>query len=654
MKKVPLLFALLSLACGGLRAQTFDLVNGRVPVASLDGLWRFHTGDNPSWADLNFDDSKWPLMRSTESWSTQGYKDYGGMAWYRFQVIVPAGLDQVSLYLPQIYTCYEVFADGRLIGRYGEMPPKAMPFIGGGDFQIYALPAGVREVRKIEIALRIWHWPVWARYYGGGPEYGGGLIGDAKEIEDRAFWNRTADFWWGAEREILGLLETLAGLGALALFILRRKEREYLWFSLMMLLNASFELIQLSESTHVWIVELRDAAIHTVLACAGFASIAFFQQLLKPKHTWLLKLAVASVALELLHSILTSLSGNVLGIWFDVLLAGVFGLILNAWIVSVVFTRARQHSLDARLLLAPVVLSTSEFVLSYAAWTTFTLGWQRKFAFDLFLTEKPIPINLHELVAALFLLAVSAILILRFTRTRSEEERFATEFAAARSVQQYLIPEHLPPTPGLEIESQYLPAREVGGDFFQVLPDAKDGSVLIVVGDVAGKGMQAGMLATLIVGAIRTAAAFTADPARIMTLLNERLQGRGLVTCLALRIDRDGSVILINAGHLPPYLNGTDLPIEGALPLGAVPGIDFSVLRFQLAEGDSLMLMSDGIAEAQNAAGQLFGFERIAQMLHQHTTAAGLATAAQAFGQEDDITVLTVARMATAADSLTY
>src|SRR5579863_4041496 len=146
-------------------------------------------------------------------------------------------------------------------------------------------------------------------------------------------------------------------------------------------------------------------------------------------------------------------------------------------------------------------------------------------------------------------------------------------------------------------------------------------------------------------GTIRTAAAFTADPARIMTLLNERLQGRGLVTCVPLRIDRDGSVILINAGHLPPYLNGTDLPIEGALPLGAVPGIDFSVLRFQLAEGDSLMLMSDGIAEAQNAAGQLFGFERIAEMLRQHTTAAGLATAAQAFGQEDDITVLTVARM---------
>ena len=165
MKKIPFLFALLSVACGGLRAQTFDLVNDRMPVASLDGLWRFHTGDDPSWADPNFDDSKWPLLRSDKDWSQQGYKGYSGMAWYRFQVRVPAGLDHISLYLPPIYTCYEVFADGRLIGTYGSMPPKAMPVEGGEDFRVYALPVRVREAREIEIALRIWHWPVWARYY---------------------------------------------------------------------------------------------------------------------------------------------------------------------------------------------------------------------------------------------------------------------------------------------------------------------------------------------------------------------------------------------------------------------------------------------------------------------------------------------------------
>jgi serine phosphatase RsbU (regulator of sigma subunit) len=86
--------------------------------------------------------------------------------------------------------------------------------------------------------------------------------------------------------------------------------------------------------------------------------------------------------------------------------------------------------------------------------------------------------------------------------------------------------------------------------------------------------------------------------------------------------------------------------MEGALPLGAVPGITFPLLRFKLAEGDSLMLMTDGVAEAQDAQGHLFGFERVGQMLRQGVAAATLAAAAQDFGQQDDITVLTVRSVA--------
>jgi serine phosphatase RsbU (regulator of sigma subunit) len=82
--------------------------------------------------------------------------------------------------------------------------------------------------------------------------------------------------------------------------------------------------------------------------------------------------------------------------------------------------------------------------------------------------------------------------------------------------------------------------------------------------------------------------------------------------------------------------------MEGALPLGAIRGIDFPAMHFKLAEGDALMLMSDGIAEAQDAGGSLFGFERIGEMLRSSASAAAIATAAQAFGQEDDITVLSL------------
>jgi len=165
----------------------------------------------------------------------------------------------------------------------------------------------------------------------------------------------------------------------------------------------------------------------------------------------------------------------------------------------------------------------------------------------------------------------------------------------------------------------------------------------------------------LIVGAIRNETTHTSDPLAVLKALNQALCGRGHAhaTCLVLRIAADGSAALANAGHLPPYLNGKELPMEGALPLGMVKSADFSMMHFQLSPGDRLLLLSDGVAEAQDEKGQLFGFERISDLLKGDTlrgetpngatapkpiTAAEVAAAAQAFGQEDDISVLSVTR----------
>jgi serine phosphatase RsbU (regulator of sigma subunit) len=115
---------------------------------------------------------------------------------------------------------------------------------------------------------------------------------------------------------------------------------------------------------------------------------------------------------------------------------------------------------------------------------------------------------------------------------------------------------------------------------------------------------------------------------------------------MVLRFSPNGVVELANAGQLPPYLNGNEIQIEGALPLGMLRGMDYPVTSFQLEPGDSLVIMSDGVVEAQNAYGELFGFERIEQMLRDQTSTAEIATAAQKFGQTDDILVLRVERCA--------
>jgi serine phosphatase RsbU (regulator of sigma subunit) len=253
----------------------------------------------------------------------------------------------------------------------------------------------------------------------------------------------------------------------------------------------------------------------------------------------------------------------------------------------------------------------------------------------------------------MFVLIFSYVFLIIYLRgTGMESFRMHNELVQAQEVQQVILPESRLALRGLVVESEYRPAREVGGDFFQMIPHKTDGSLLIVAGDVAGKGLKAGMLVALLVGAIRTAAQYDPDPTAVLSALNRLLMGRSdaQATCLALHIANDGAVTLANAGHIAPYLNGEPLPMEGALPLGMIESAEFSVTHFQLKDGDRLMLMSDGVAEATDHDGQLFGFDQVHQLLRTAKSAAKVAGAAQLFGQEDDISVISITRTA-ATDS---
>lgn len=114
--------AFLVLVCSVLPAfaQRFDLQRDGMPLAELKGQFRFHPGDNPRYADAGFDDSRWSLIQSNESWYSQGYKDLSGFGWYRFRVTVPAGETRLALLVPALNDSYAVYANGHLIGKVGE------------------------------------------------------------------------------------------------------------------------------------------------------------------------------------------------------------------------------------------------------------------------------------------------------------------------------------------------------------------------------------------------------------------------------------------------------------------------------------------------------------------------------------------------------
>jgi hypothetical protein len=249
-------------------------------------------------------------------------------------------------------------------------------------------------------------------------------------------------------------------------------------------------------------------------------------------------------------------------------------------------------------------------------------------------------------LTALTLTTLGATTLIVFSRVlmrdRIEKHRLATELEAAKAVQQVLVPEEIPEVEGLAISAVYRPFGEVGGDFFQILPIADSGA-LVVIGDVSGKGMQAAMMVSLLLGKLQVLVESTTSPAAILEGMNHRLQGRsggGFTTCLVLRVDGDGLATVANAGHITPYCDGREIAVEGGLPLGLTESAKYSETTFRLERGAQLTLVTDGVVEARSSTGELLGFERTAAL--SVGTAEAIAGAAQAFGQDDDITVLTV------------
>ena len=236
----------------------------------------------------------------------------------------------------------------------------------------------------------------------------------------------------------------------------------------------------------------------------------------------------------------------------------------------------------------------------------------------------------------------------RHLRDQAQKALLESEMAAAREIQRVMVPENLPAIPGYTLESVYRPAAEVGGDFFQVIPQ-RSGSTIVVIGDVSGKGLRAAMIVSMIVGALRTVSTYTEEPAEILSELNRILCGRaqgGFATCLIARLEDSGQLIIANAGHPSPYLNAVEVPFGGSFPLGLVENAAYAQTSLEMHRGDVVVLLTDGVAEAQNEQRVLLGFSRVESLLGEGATAVAVADTAQQHGQNDDLTVISIQRAA--------
>jgi len=667
MKKSKLLLVVLLLcAWSPLRSQNAPAAGepvllGRSAVA-LTGPWKFHIGDDPRWADPSYDDSDWETVDLTPrpgivdpftgnpsyvpGWTTQGHAGYWGYAWYRIRITaetVPG--EKLALMANGVDDGYQVFAQGHLLGSDGEFREGEYPvvyFPQPAMFVLPSVPASPASGPQTQVlAFRVWMGPVRLSHHPltGGMHYAP-LLGESGAIADQTHiaWLEMVRHY--AFSGLLSGMFLLLTLVAASLTLFDRSDRVYLWVAAAILLATSRETVfSLANWTHLvsiraFFVFLEGFDLPVVISLWAMVCWKWFQ-LRRP--SWIPQAIAVLTVLDML----CELAGeNVFyGISPSFSLAahaasGVVRLGLVAMLVYIVVRGIREQGKEGWLMLPAALL------MLFAQFQSELISLRLHGTFIVFDT-----VIFYTQAAEVALAAAIALLLLRrLVLSIQRQRQMALDIKQAQEVQQVLIPRVQAPIPGLQIETEYRPAREVGGDFFQIVVHPTDGSILIVAGDIAGKGLKAGMMVALLVGAIRTATDTSFDPDFVLHVLNKRLQRRGdsQATCLALRIAKNGEATLANAGHLAPYLNGESVAMEGALPLGLMEEAEFSVMDFQLNEGDKLVLMSDGIAEAMDERGQLFGFERVDALLRTGPTAAEVAETAGRWGQEDDITVLSI------------
>jgi sigma-B regulation protein RsbU (phosphoserine phosphatase) len=644
------IFAMLGLALAFLlpaQGQIFDFEKDRVPMAVLDGSLRFHPGDDSDgklgWASPNFDDSSWPLILAKDGWDEHGYKNLTGIAWYRFKVVLQPHHGRLAVHIPQVDTSYEIFANGKKIGQVGGLPPH--PLIKLRTDEVFPLPNDVGGT--VLIALRIWHSPFFAGFSGGLSE--SPIIGDASVLYSRQSTHEKVLFWSNSGAYSFALIEFLAGLGGLVLFLLRRDESEYLWFGIYQIANASFEVLNANLFLYNVPAALMDFVSNTLLFTGQFCFLVFIHRMLRHRAGLWFRTAAASVACNEIFQIVFDLQFGRISMTLDSVVSAMFTAPFAVAVIVVLVEGALRRDPDSRLLVIPVSLGF--FVQFIGAANFIVLSTGNFPAADVFrqswssVTEWPFPIGMETIFKAVMQLAIFGILILRYANSRRHEERLIGELEAARVVQQVLVPAKQPTIPGFGVSCIYMPAGQVGGDFFQLMPTPGEGGI-VIIGDVSGKGLPAAMTVSLLVGTFRTLVHYTQSPAEILTAMNQRLLDRsngGFTTCLVLRLDPEGPVTAANAGHISPYLNGKEVSVANGLPLGLVAEFVYPESTFAIPPDAQLTLLTDGIVEARSKTGELFGFERTAAISAE--AAEVIARTAKQFGQEDDITVLCLRRL---------
>jgi hypothetical protein len=631
---VALLLALVALAAAAAQSP----LEWEQGVNSLNGGWRTHSGNDRAWATPGFNDSSWQVttLNAPQTPTPGAYDEH----WYRLKLHLPAHHRSVALLDSGAQGIFEVYLNGQLLPGAGlrsawgisSFSNNSVVPLEDGECSMESSPC-VLAVHTRVPNNSLFHWNP-ARL---AIQVSLGTLG---AINDSATARQNQLLRALTLRYTIALLLVLAAFPLILLSRFQSNHREYLWIGLN-LLCLSFMGISSTPARFVFIT--LPAIYFSPIAQIEF-TFAFAGRPIT--RAWRVYQGVILLAIVTLLPCL----------WLGALDFYPYQAIEAALLVPatfilpvLLFVWYRHGNSEAGWLFLPSLLPLLSICLIDLGLIGTWLGSAR-----LASIVNPIPIGTFFIRVddpgnLLYLISICIVIFLRFNRVSHQQARAAAEWEAARAVQQVLIPAETPDVAGFKIETVYKPASEVGGDFYQVVR-VQSGGILVVIGDVSGKGMPAAMTVSLLVGTFRTLAHYTQSPGEILQAMNQRMIGRnsgGFTTSLVLRAEVDGRLTVANAGHIPPYVDGQELALEHGLPLGLNPESAYGESILQLAPIAQITLVTDGVVEARDASGELFGFDRTRQISRQ--SAKEMADIAVRFGQEDDITVLAVSLLPVAA-----
>jgi hypothetical protein len=597
---------------------------------TLAGPWRFAPGDRPEYASAEFDDSGWRQVQVPHRIDHELGAGFAGVTWYRIRVRMPEG--EAALLFHGFGHAAEVYVDGRKVHSYGQV--DGQPEVAWPVPRLLRVPARGAQaqiaVRVLKVAYTL-HGPVFAGLLR--PVRFGAL--DRMELEYQLV---------NAENQARYVIPSALGAVYLILGVLLAAVG---WWSERPGYLLGIGAV-IGSSGSAWTVGFspffRPEIYYSQLA-VGFMVCGFgtaigssfvVTEWLRNKRMWRLGILAVLVPGFATGLFSVELSALVLLLWTVI-----------CDIAAIYLFWRLFHLTDARLGLAPLVmhavfeLAGNGFLTSFLPSITLPISYWQAIPIGRFNVYPP---TIWFAAALLFSAVLGARSLLRAGQRHAEAE---TEMRSARAIQESLTRPVDAEIPGLQVAVCAQAAREVGGDFHQVIA-GRDSALWVIAGDVSGKGLQGALWASTVIGAFRELISDCEGPAAGLRRLNRATKGlpAGMfISALMARISASGEVRFANAGHVLPYRNGQMVEGVSGLPLGVFAGAEYAENTLTLENGDRLTMLSDGLMEARNGKGDLLGFETVANWVAHGIGPEELVRRAATFGQEDDMTVVEVRRV---------